>query len=69
MQCSNVYVAAENAAGNDVVWYFDVDSGWERDADVVWIVDEGNAEEWKEGNGYWLPPLPGVTQFGAATKQ
>jgi aspartate-semialdehyde dehydrogenase len=58
MQCSNVYVAAANAAGNDVVWGFDADSGWERDADVVWIIDEGNAEEWKDGNAYWLPPLP-----------
>jgi aspartate-semialdehyde dehydrogenase len=48
-------VAAVNAAGNDVVWAFDSSSGWERDDDVVWIIDEGNAEEWEEGNDYWLP--------------
>lgn len=36
----------------NVVYVIDADSGWERDQDVVWIIDEGNEEEWADGIAY-----------------
>ncbi|MGF6443619.1 hypothetical protein [Paraburkholderia youngii] len=57
MQNENIYASDETAEKHGVVWAFDSASGWERDADVVWIVDEGNAEQWEEGVTYWTPTL------------
>ncbi|MGP8441908.1 hypothetical protein ACT2E5_07210 [Burkholderia vietnamiensis] len=42
-------ISAGAAAQPDYILIIDADSGWEYDDDVVWHIDEGNAEEWSEG--------------------
>ncbi|HEP6278462.1 TPA: hypothetical protein VDA67_001898 [Burkholderia vietnamiensis] len=47
----NLYttISARAAVQRDYILVIDADSGWEYDDDVVWHIDEGNAEEWSEG--------------------
>lgn len=36
----------------NVVYVIDADSGWEKNEDVMWIIDEGNGADWAYGIAY-----------------
>lgn len=46
--------AANETSNNAIVYVIDQNSGWEQDADVVWIIDEGNEADWENQESYIL---------------
>ena len=48
MRDNDSNVSNTSAVTEAVTYVIDADSGWERDPDVFWVIDEGNEADWED---------------------